>query len=415
MTADHSPNRAAWALSAWAVAARLLCLCIWPMQAYSCDLKDWRIIAGAMLVGINPYVKYQLLNWPPMWMEILFVLGRISDRFDWQMLTCIRVLLVAADVALVLSTWSLARLLNARDRAFTTLLWGLCLNPLLILLTVQQGNFDVIPTILILWFLQSLIRFRRAADPVDWLLAAAFLGLGGFAKTFPLVLTPLLIGEARHLNFKTLSLGLALCFGPAAFSLAPLFVLSPHPVIEFVILYRGTPGNVGVGSLIQWLAGIHAVPLYYPYFTAGLLAAMAYIALRIWRKPLPDDSALVLLAALILIAIFEFGAGYCPQYWMWVAPLLCICFIQQSPAFRRVLIAASLIIVLTNILIFAYDRDLGCFVGLWSNGPFNRRLFDLFCDTQHALILISLPMTAATLILWLYGLRRLQVNWTAPA
>src|SRR5208282_2665150 len=115
--------------------------------------------------------------------------------------------------------------------------------------------------------LQSLIRFRRGGDPIDWLLAAAWLGLGGFAKTFPLVLMPLLIGDARRLNLKTLGLGVAFCFGPAALSLAPLYALNPHDITEGVIMYRGTAGNVGAGALIQLLAGFDSVARYNPYFT----------------------------------------------------------------------------------------------------------------------------------------------------
>ncbi len=134
-------------------------------------------------------------------------------------------------------------------------MWGLCLNPLLILLTVQQGNFDVIPTTLILWFLISLINFRRRSERVDWLIAAGWLGLGAFAKTFPLILVPLLIAEARRVDVKTRLLGALLCLGPAAISLAPLFSLGPHDVLSGVILYRGTPGPIGAAGLILLVAG----------------------------------------------------------------------------------------------------------------------------------------------------------------
>ena len=417
VAATNSGNRAAWGLAACAVAARILCLCLWPAQAYSVDLKDWRIIAGSMLVGINPLTidrLYQLLNWPPMWMEILSGLARISDRFDWPLMNCIRILLIAADVVLILSTWQLLRLLNVRDRAFRPVLWGLCLNPLMILLTIQQGNFDVIPTILILWFLQSLIRFRRVGDPIDWLLAAAWLGLGGFDGGDPeLGLT--LIGEARQLNFKTLALGAALCAGPVVLSLLPLYALYPQAITNGVLFYRGTQGNLGVIGLIQLFGGIAVVPRYRPIFTGILLIAMTVITVQLRRKPIRRDGDLVLLCALILIGLFEFGSGYCPQYWMWAAPLLCICYTQETIAFRRVLIAAGLIIVATNILVFAYNTDLGRFVIWWSPSPFNQHLSDYFTDGTHDLILLSLPMTVATLVLWLHGLRRLVANWTAPA
>lgn len=96
-----------WILAAVAVAARVACMSVWPARAFSCDLKDWRIIGGAMLVGLNPFDQHygSLLNWPPMWMEILYGLARISDRLDWPFFSCIRVLLIGCDAVLILSTW----------------------------------------------------------------------------------------------------------------------------------------------------------------------------------------------------------------------------------------------------------------------------------------------------------------------
>ena len=332
MNARSIDRRGVWTLLACAAAARLLFLLIWPAQAYSADLKDWRIVAAAMLVGINPYVKYQILNWPPMWMEVLFVLSRVCDRLDWSLFTTVRLLLITGDMVLIASLWHLLQLLKSQQRAFFPILWGLCLNPFMILLTIQQGNFDVIPTIFILWFFASLIRFRSGQNPIDWLWAAAWLGLGGFAKTFPLVLAPLLIGQARPLNLKTRLLGAALVLGPAALSLAPLFALNSRPISKFVIFYRGTQGAAGASGLLLDLGGISAVTRYNPIFSAIVFIALALVAIQLWLRPVKNDGNLILLAALILIGLFEFGTGYCPQYWMWPAPLLCIAYIHARAA-----------------------------------------------------------------------------------
>jgi hypothetical protein len=308
---------------------------------------------------------------------------------------------------MIASVWRLLETLKSRDRAFGLVLWGLCLNPFLILLTIQQGNFDVIPTIFVLWFLIALIRFRRGNDPIDWLVASAWLGLGGFAKTFPLVLAPLLFGESRRLSFKTRLLGAALCIGPAVLSTAPLFVLAPNQIFREVLFYGGTQGNVGASGLLMLHGGIPAVTRYHPFFTGIVVAALLLITLRLWFRRLQNDGDLVLLAALIFIGLFEFGTGYCPQYWMWPAPLLCIAYVQRGRAFKIVLLASAIVVVASHLLIFAYDRDLGSFaLALWPN-HFNESLADYFSDVEHDLIRFSLPMTVMTFLLWLTGVKSL--------
>jgi hypothetical protein len=407
VNARPTDRRAALPLAAATVAIRLFVLAIWPHHAYSCDLRDWQIVGGGLLVGINPYVGYRLLNWPPMWMEVLFVLSRLCDLFDWWIINAIRLLLIACDALMILTLWRLLGLLNARDRAFKPILWGLVLNPFMILLTIQQGNFDVIPEIMILWFLFWLIRFRRSQNSMDWLMAALFLGLGGFAKTFPLALSPLLIGESRKLDVKTRLLGIGLCFAPAPLSLAPLYVISPGEIYAKVISYRGTQGNVGVSGILQYFDGIRALKWYAPYFTAATLVVLILITLRLWWRPMRKDGNLVLLSALMLLGLFEFGTGYCPQYWMWVAPLLCIAYIQNGRAFKIVAAATAIVVAVIQILVFAYNRDLGFFASYMLPGPFTDRMGHLFTDISPHLTYIGLPITVMTLLLWIAGVTSL--------
>jgi len=404
-------NQQLWLAVGIAVAVRLVLALAWPPQCFSCDLKAWRLVAASTLVGVNPYAATQLVNWPPLWMEVLYGLGKISVRFDWDFFTCMRVFLTACDAVLVFSTFALLYLLNERRLAFRLVLLGLCLNPMLILLTVQQGNFDVVPTIGIVWFVYSLIRFRRGGNAVDWLVAAAWLGLATFAKTFPLVLIPLLAGESRRVGWKVRLTGAALCVGPALLSLAPLYVLNPQRITDVVLLYRGTPGPVGASGLLQLVCGYDSVLRYAPFFTVALLGAMIGLTAVLWRAPLRRDSDVALLAATVLIAVFEFGSGYCPQYWLWVAPLLIAAYAHQPPGLRRLLCVAAVLIVLTNVLTFAYENILGSFMLWWApNFPGNARLRDLFSDTEHNLVLLSLPMTGITLLLWLHGCRSIAAE-----
>jgi Glycosyltransferase family 87 len=404
--------RDGWILAALAVAVRVGCMSVWPARAFSCDLKDWRIIAGAMVVGLNPFEQHyaSLLNWPPMWMECLYGLGKISDRLDWSFFGCVRGLLIGCDAVLVLSTWALLRLLKSDGPAFGAVLWGLVLNPFMILLTIQQGNFDVIPTIGIVWFLYFLIRWVRGGDPMDWLCAAGILGLAAFAKTFPLALAPLLAVNWRKNSWRTSVLGAAMCAGPAVLSLAPLYVLYPREILGHVVVYRGTPGPMGISGILQWWGG-GAIDRYSPYFTAGLAIALGILAVAVGRRPLRREADWVLAAAIVLIGVFEFGSGYCPQYWMWVAPLLVIAYVEYRGPWRTVLVATAAVAVVTSVMWFAYNTYAGDFMAWWLSTPPSRMLSDWFNDNARGLVLICLPMTVMTLVLWIYGCRRV---WGSP-
>ncbi len=406
------PARSLWTLLACAAAARLFCLYIWPSHVFSVDLQSWGTVVTAMHAGFNPYQKYHLLNWPPLWMEILFVLGRLCDRFGWSLPACIVLFLTAADLVLIFSLWRLLRLLDLRNRAFRPVLWGLCLNPFMILLTVQQGNFDVIPTIFVLCFLYSLIQFRRGGEPIDWLLAAAFLGLGALAKTFPLLLIPILIGEARRLNPKIWLLGVLLCAAPAFLSLAPLFALDPHGIIEGVLLYRGVPGQSGISGFLSLLAGSASVHTYSAYFTAFLILLMLSSASILWLRPLHHDGDVILLTLLLLISIFLFGPGSAVQYWYWVAPFLVIGYLQSSDL-ARVILPAAIVISVTEIIAYAYQPAMGFFLYRWVQTHFNRAIYRWFSVDRHV-FLFTLPMTAATLALWIAALRSLLAARKAP-
>jgi hypothetical protein len=381
------------------IVARLVLAIAWSDKIFGCDIKDWRFVALWLLDGENPYTnaKYRLLNWPPMWMEILYGTAKVCVYFKCHIFTGIRLFLTACDVILMGSVYALLHLF---DRPNTkALLFGFCLNPFLILLTIQQGNFDVIPAACIVWFIYFLIRFRREQLVIDWLLAAACLGLGGFAKTFPLVLLPLLVIESRKISWKARFLGAALALGPIVLSLLPLYVLYPEDILDGVIHYRGTAGPMGMSGLIQLFYGLPAVARYSPYFTDGLIAAMGLVTSIFWFRPLKNDLQIVLLASVILLGISVFGSGYCPQYWMWVWPLGLLVYANSSAGFRRVLLICAVIVVLTNILIFAYNTDNGSFMPIAFPGPFNERLRDWFLLARNN-VLVCLPMTVAAFVMW---------------
>ncbi len=387
-----------------AAAARAAWMCALPANAISVDLNDWHRVAQGLQMGMNPYARSHLLNWPPFWMETIDLCTGISNRFGWDFIFCIRCVLIAADLGVLAATFFLLRMLDPRSNHGPLLLLGYCLNPLLVLLTIQHGNFDAFAELWIILLLICLIRFRRGRREIDYLLAAACLGMGGFTKTFPLMLWPLLAPGARQVSPRVRWLAAGLVVGPITFALAPLYVLSPAEISHDVVHYHSFGASFGILGLLNVL---HAQPhpaAYSAIFACIFLAGLAGLALHLWRKDLASDGDLVLLATIILLSSFVLGPGYGSQYWFWVAPLLLVVY-QQYKKLRTVLLIAAIVIVATNIFEYAIIPSLGRFWICWHPASEGLKQYGqkiLFSDPDLAKL--CLPMTLASLALLMSGI-----------
>ncbi|MGD0390795.1 MAG: hypothetical protein ABSC42_17765 [Tepidisphaeraceae bacterium] len=208
-------------------AARLAWLAILPAGAVSLDLLTWKWVAIDLLNNINPYSAPPGIYHPPFWTEVLFALANLSRGTGIDFIRSVKLVLIAGDLSLLAATYLLLRTLRPGSSCTRLLAIGYCLNPLLILLTAQHGNFDALLMIWVVLFHYFLLRFRNSSDAVDWLLSAGCLGIAVYVKQFPLVLWPLLVPGARQLDWRSRLAGPLLVIAPALISLAPLFVLAP--------------------------------------------------------------------------------------------------------------------------------------------------------------------------------------------
>jgi hypothetical protein len=386
-------------LIAVAVTMRLVWMFALPVNATSIDIDSWRRIAQGLALGMNPYARSHLLNWPPFWMELIFVCSGISTRLGWGFVSCIRSVLIVTDVGVLAATFFLLRMLAPRAKYGILLLIGYCLNPLVTLLTVQHANFDAFAELWILLFLIFLVRYRRGGEGIDFLLAAACLGMGGFTKTFPLMLWPLLAPGMRRVSGLGRLLAFGLVIGPVALSLAPLYALSPDVVFHDILSYRGTGQSFGV---LGALNAIHLEPnltVYSRIFTYAFLAGLVALTMRLWRKDLAGDGEVVLLATVVLLTSFLIGPGYGPQYWFWVIPLLLVCYREYRPL-RVVLLVAGVVIVGTSIFEYAVLPSLGQFWVWWypSEGLEKYGEKIMFSDPDLARLRLGMTVTSFFLL-----------------
>jgi Glycosyltransferase family 87 len=388
-------------------AARLAWLLVVPRGAVSLDLLAWKAVAIALLRGLNPYQVTHWLNYPPFWMEVIFCLARLSAQYGVDFIFALRLVLVAGDLGLLAATYLLLRALQPEAHHTRLLVIGYCLNPLLVLLTIQHGNPDAFCMIGVVLFLYFVIRHQRSGDVVDWLWAAGCLGLAVFVKQFPLVLWPLLAPGARQVGWRGRIVGAMCVASPAVLSLAPLYVLAPGAITENVLQYRSLGNTFGIAGLLTLTGYGGELPGYSRIFTGVVLAGTAMLAVLFWHRRWRREIDPVLLANVTLLSLFVLGPGYGSQYWFWIVPLALVCYSSASASFRRVIVLSLLVVVATNIFEYAVEANLGCFFVRWFPSSGAQSLSDYFAYPSLHLIWLRLPMGFASFGLLLAGVRDL--------
>jgi hypothetical protein len=306
-------RRDALRLVAASWAARLSFVLAMPAAAHSVDVDHWIEVSNLLAAGINPYGATTYLNWPPVWMQLAYVIGRATTVLDVPFLRVLQVFLIGVESVLMVFVLRLVRDLAPDVDAFKVVLFGLALNPVAILLVCQHGNFDVLLVLWVVLFLSALLRFHRTGDTGDWLMACLSLGLGVLTKAVPFVLAPLLAHRWRSLTPRMCGLEAALLLGPVVLGLSVIYALAPEGVTANVLAYRSIGGWFGVSGLLRLahasgLAGLHGAPFNLLLLSMMLLAGRAVI-----RRADMAARDVVLIALLLMAMIPALGPGYGPS------------------------------------------------------------------------------------------------------
>jgi hypothetical protein len=383
-------------------------------DAHSLDVDYWGLALDARHAGRNPY-ETGVLNWPPLWLEVIVGVENAADLTGVSFLNALRVFLVAVESILVVTLYvTLVSVGASHDAIRRALLFGVALNPIAILLVCQHGNSDVVVGLFVTLTIAALIAHRRSRDIVLWLVGCLMLGLGVLAKTVPLVLAPLLAPGARIAPPAGKALGATLVVGPAAVGVSVILALAPAAVLEHVIRYRSTRGFFGVGGVLD-LASDDAHSIHGWIFTVSIVVMLLWL----WRllspeEPLPAEQ-LFLLAAVILMIVIAFGSGYGPQYAYWVLPALVATYVLLDDGWRRVLRAGYLVAALTYVGEYAFVPWLGAYAGAMF--PDSGWVADTSgsLDVPYRLVLFTLPLFLVYLLFIAEGIARLAEQTTSRA
>jgi hypothetical protein len=323
--------------------ARVLFMLVVPPQARSVDAVSWETAATILGSGGNPYRETATLNWPPFWMQLVYVISKSAAVFGVPFFRALQTFLILIESLVIISLLKLVREIAPAANARRIVTIGLALNPVAILLVCQHCNFDILVALWLLLFADRLLQYDRLSETTDWLAACLFLGLGILTKTVPVVLVPLLAGGFRRVTPTAKFLGLILLLGPVALGLSVIYVLVPTDVTAKVLAYQSISGYFGISGLLH-LAGLDSLlPLSKWLFCLLLVVVIFASSILLWRRQSIGRRETLLFAALLLAAIPGLGPGYGPQYIYWFLPFLIFSFAAYGRRWRWILMCCWLV------------------------------------------------------------------------
>jgi Gpi18-like mannosyltransferase len=319
------------------------------------DVAGWGIVGEALLRGQNPYQHTRFLRWPSLWMIIIFAIEHLSLSFHLDFAALIKIPPIIADVALpvVIYYYFIRKRREVSKGQLYAVLYAI--NPISILIVAVHGQFDSVPA---LFLLLSLYFIEGHDKETDIFFAAIFLGLAAFAKSWPLLLMPLLIAHIPNLKAKAAFL--AVCLLPFLVSVGTLYVLTPADVFHKVARYAGIPGWWGFTSfysVVQHPATRLISDIYSSFGSYLLLLALA--GMSIYYYKLRHSRSLSPLEAMVggILLIYVMASGYGTQYMIWIVPFVTI-YSYRNKFARYFLILASMELV-TEYVFRPYNGILG--------------------------------------------------------
>lgn len=293
---------------------------------YSFDLVSWNNVGEILMGGQNPYNLTTYLNWPPLWMQLIFFFKKISLATHWPFNDVVRAFLIIVESALASLLYATIIRFVASKNAAKFLIVGIAINPISIFQVCQHCNFDVLVGFWVLLAVYMLLRFQEQHEARFWLFACFALGMGALTKTVPLSLAPLLLLSIRKLRFSELVLGTAFLIVPIVLALSIVYVLGPTDVKAKVLGYRSVAGSFGFTGLFAYFKANGLLEVWPRVFEIVFGAAWLSLGLWLLWKDTLDKRQIVTIAAVILVAIPALGPGYGPQYAYWFLPLLILMF-----------------------------------------------------------------------------------------
>lgn len=326
----------------WGLGAALLFRLLWlpAMPALSDDVYRFRWDGLLVANGVNPFQfrpdeiiadgartaipnaagrdqtlpqlqqLYRQLNsphyysvYPPICQFVFGAAARLFPASDVGFATCLRVVILAAEVGIA---WLLLALLPALGRPPEQALRYL-LHPLVVVELTGNLHFEGLLVFFILLALWLLSRQR-------WAVSAAALGLGVATKLLPLLALPLLV---RRLGWRRFSAYLGVLTGALLVLFSPFLSVALFVNVSrsLNLYFRSFEFNASVYYLLRpigyWLTTYNQIAIIGP--SLALLSGLIGLALA-WRERRQSLAALPQTLLLMLTAYYALATTVHPWY-----------------------------------------------------------------------------------------------------
>jgi hypothetical protein len=270
------------------------------------DVGGWHEVSDAFQTGADPYSTTKL-NWPPLWPWVVHAEARLSSVSGLPFHFAVKLAPILADVAITGVLYVAALRLGRGQRAAFTFSLLYALNPVSIFTSAFHGQFDSIAALFALLAVLGAVWWPAGQSSGIWL------GLGGLAKLWPVVLLPAILQSPdwRRRGYVTY-----LTVAPTFFSvLVGMYLVAETEIRENVIDYTSTPYWWGITSLRNWIDG-GPWRWYADHGSLVLYAGIVVVTLFCLRRATPPQLALA-----IVLTFYLLTPGFGTQYLVWVVPL----------------------------------------------------------------------------------------------
>jgi Gpi18-like mannosyltransferase len=310
----------------WSLIVGAFCLRLWlSFQSNDIiDVQNFRLVAQtiqsqgifalyAQTPGQYPY--------PPLWIWFAWAAEQLTQLGILDFSLLIRLPSIVADTLCVYFVWAWW---NDRHPCYSWLSAFLyAINPISLVVTSLHGQFDSLPTLLIII---ALYTFRRGQVN----LSASALSFAIAAKSFPVLLLPVLLISVPSLGARIRYILIALT--PVVMILLPFMFRIPSAVIDQLFGYAGV-GLLGFLVIIRSIY-VSIIGEHLPYeLTQVLISISKWIFLAAYGSwillTVKRRISLTTSAAGIFCLFYLIYGGISPQYLIWIVPLL-LCLPARS-------------------------------------------------------------------------------------
>jgi len=282
-------------------------------------------------VGRHPYLPLQMY-----WMRAAQVMS-ISSGLAFPKV--VRLLPIMADALIAGLVFFILQEKNGDRKAWQGAIFY-ALNPITVLVTSYHGQFDSIPTLLILLAWMSWKRFSTRGDLFRGGVSATLLGLAILIKSWPILFLPVMLMNQKDWKVRisyslqvTLPSLIAISIYSFQFNSDFITILTP------VITYNHGIGIWGYTYFIKLgeVFGLYNSELINWMIGNGRWITLGIMGILYWRQPREWSAIKSFLA--ILQSFFAFTHAFSIQYLSWVIPFAVIA--KQRLPLKRFLLAAS--------------------------------------------------------------------------